>query len=77
MVKYLWDNTYFLVIYFPISLYAVNKEVKFVPQKSTWIRLKETSVTDNHWSLREESSRSESSMNLAWDEIWPLPEGVE
>jgi hypothetical protein len=29
-----------------------NKEVDFVSQKSFFYRLKETSVTENHWSLR-------------------------
>jgi len=29
-----------------------KKEVDFVPQKSTALRLMETSVTDNHWSVR-------------------------
>jgi hypothetical protein len=32
-------------------LYAVNKEVNFVPQKFGFLRLKETSVTDRHWSI--------------------------
>jgi hypothetical protein len=41
-----------LFIYSPLSLYAVNKEVDFVPQKSVFLRLKETSVTDKHWSIR-------------------------
>jgi len=54
MVQYLYDRAYALFIYSPITLYAVNKEVNFVPQKSTWLRLKETSVTYNHWSLRGE-----------------------
>jgi hypothetical protein len=30
----------------------VNKEVDFVPQKFMFLRLKETAVTDNHWSVR-------------------------
>jgi len=36
-----------------LTLYAVNKEVNFIPQKFGVLRLKETSVTDNHWSVRE------------------------
>jgi peptide/nickel transport system substrate-binding protein len=55
MVQYLFDHAYALFIYCPITLYAVNKEVDFVPYKSGWLRLKETSVTDNHWSIREEN----------------------
>ena len=54
MVQYLHDRAYALNIYSPLSLYAVNKEVNFVPQKYQWLRLMETSVTDNHWSLRAE-----------------------
>jgi len=54
MVKYVYDRDYALFIYSPLSLYAVNKEVNFVPQKFSLIRLKVTSVTDNHWSVRAE-----------------------
>jgi peptide/nickel transport system substrate-binding protein len=61
----------------PLGLYGVNEEVNFVPQVSQYLYLEHASVTDSHWSVRGESSRSESSMNLAWDEIWPLPAGVE
>ena len=49
---YIYDRAYGLFIYSPLMLYAVNKEVNFVPQKFSLIRLKETSVTDNHWSVR-------------------------
>ena len=52
--KYLSTRVYGLDIYSPLTLYAVNKEVNFVPQKFIWLRLKETSVTDNHWSVRGE-----------------------
>jgi peptide/nickel transport system substrate-binding protein len=49
---YIYDRAYAVFIYSPLNLYAVNKEVNFVPQNSLLLRLKETSVTDNHWSLR-------------------------
>jgi ABC-type transport system substrate-binding protein len=52
MEKYLYDHAYVVFIYSPLNLYAVNKEVNFVPQKSLYLRLKETSVTENHWSVR-------------------------
>jgi len=55
LVKYHYNNTFYPYIYSPLSLYAVNKEVDFVPQKFQWLRLKETSVTDNHWSVRAET----------------------
>ena len=54
MVQYVYDRAYLLFIYSPITLYAVNKEVNLVPQKFYWLRLKETSVTDKHWSIRGE-----------------------
>ena len=54
MEKYLHDRAYGLFIYSPLTLYAVNKEVNFVPQKSLYLRLKETSVTDIHWSVSGE-----------------------
>jgi len=54
MEQYLYDRAYAVYIYSPLNLYAVNKEVNFVPQKSQTLRLKETSVTDNHWSVRSQ-----------------------
>ncbi len=54
MEHYLYDRAYSLFIYCPLSLYAVNKEVNFIPQKFGVLRLKETSVTDKHWSVRGE-----------------------
>ena len=54
MVRYLYENAYALFIYSPLTLYAANKEVDFVPFKCGWLNLKETSVTDNHWSIRTE-----------------------
>ena len=49
---YIYDRAYAVFIYSPLNLYAVNKEVNFVPQKFLRLRLKETSVSDNHWSVR-------------------------
>jgi peptide/nickel transport system substrate-binding protein len=54
MQQYLHDRVYVATIYSPITLYAVNKGVNFVPQKFGFMRLKETSVTDKHWSVRGE-----------------------
>jgi peptide/nickel transport system substrate-binding protein len=54
MAQYVYNRAYHLYIYTPLTLYAVNKEVNFVPQKFTYLCLKETSVTDNHWSVRGE-----------------------
>jgi ABC-type transport system substrate-binding protein len=56
MVQHLHDNAYFLTVYSPLTLYAVNKEVDISPRGWWWsLGLKETSVTDNHWSIREEN----------------------
>ena len=54
MVQYFYDRAYAIFIYTPLTLYAVNKEVNFVPFKSGFLNLKETSVTENHWSVRGE-----------------------
>jgi ABC-type transport system substrate-binding protein len=51
--KYVYDHAYALFIYSPLMLYAVNKEVNLIPQKFQLLRLKETSVTDNHWSVEK------------------------
>jgi ABC-type transport system substrate-binding protein len=55
MEQYIYDRAYAVFIYSPLNLYAVNKEVNFVPQKSSFLRLKETSVRDNHWSVRSQN----------------------
>jgi len=54
MTKHSYDRAYLLFVYSPLTLYAVNKEVNLVPQNCGLLRLKETSVTDNHWSVRGE-----------------------
>ncbi len=53
LVKHIYERASALDIYSPLMLYAVNKDVDFVPQKFGIMRLKETSVTDNHWSIRK------------------------
>jgi len=62
MEQYVYDHAYAVFIYSPLNLYAVNKEVNFVPQKFMSLRLKETSVTDNHWSVRSKT-KAEASPN--------------
>ena len=56
MVKRIYDDSYAIFLYSPMSLYAVNRDVNFVPHASCTLRLKETSVTDNHWSVRGENN---------------------
>lgn len=53
MERHTRDHAYFLFLYNPIRLYAVNKAVEFVPYASTVLKLAETSVTDQHWSVRK------------------------
>jgi peptide/nickel transport system substrate-binding protein len=52
LVEYVYEHAHILVIYSPISLYALNKEVNYEPNRPSGMKLKDASVTDNHWSLR-------------------------
>lgn len=52
MERHTRDQAYFLFLYNPINLYAVNKAVEFVPYITGNLILAETSVTDQHWSVR-------------------------
>lgn len=49
-------HAYFLFLYSPIELYAVNKDVQFVPHRTGILNLVETSVTDQHWSVRKKKA---------------------
>ena len=59
MERYARDHAYFLFLYNPIQLYAVNKAVAFVPYKHTRLILAETSVTEQHWSVRQAAMKKE------------------
>jgi ABC-type transport system substrate-binding protein len=54
MERHTRDHAYFLFLYNPINLYAVNKAVDFVLYVSTTLNLAETSVTEQHWSVRKQ-----------------------
>jgi ABC-type transport system substrate-binding protein len=56
MERHTRDQAYFLFLYNPIKLYAVNKAVEFVPYISTVLNLAETSVTEQHWSVRKQGA---------------------
>jgi peptide/nickel transport system substrate-binding protein len=56
MERHTRDQAYFLFLYNPIKLYAVNKAVDFVPYVSTTLNLAETSVTEQHWSVRPQGA---------------------
>jgi hypothetical protein len=55
VVWYVYDRAYLLFICTLMALYAVNKEVDFLPHNFSILRLKDTAVTDNHWSVRGEN----------------------
>jgi len=44
-----------LEVYSPLALNAANKEVSFVAYQDLFLRLKEISITENHWSVRGKS----------------------
>jgi len=56
MERYTHAHTLFLFLYNPIQLYAVNKDVAFVPYQSGILNLTETSVTEQHWSVRKQKA---------------------
>jgi peptide/nickel transport system substrate-binding protein len=56
MERYTRDQAYFLFLYNPIALYAVNKDVEFVPYVSTMLKLDESRVTAEHWSVRKQGA---------------------
>jgi ABC-type transport system substrate-binding protein len=53
MERHTHEHAYFLFLYSPIGLYAVNKAVQFVPHVTGILNFGETSVTDEHWSVRQ------------------------
>jgi peptide/nickel transport system substrate-binding protein len=53
MERHTRDRAYFLSLYNPIQLYAVNKGVAFVPYVNTRLLPAETGVTEQHWSVRQ------------------------
>jgi peptide/nickel transport system substrate-binding protein len=57
MERHTAESAYFLFLYNPIQLYAVNKGVQFVPYISGMLNLTETSVTEQHWSVRQTASK--------------------
>jgi ABC-type transport system substrate-binding protein len=59
MERHTRDHAYFLFLYNPIQLLAVNKAVKFVPFVTTLIDVAETGVTAQHWSVRQAAMKKE------------------
>jgi ABC-type transport system substrate-binding protein len=56
MERHSRDHAYFLFLYNPIGLYAVNKAVQFVPYVSPLLNLAETAVMEQHWSVRKQGA---------------------
>jgi peptide/nickel transport system substrate-binding protein len=56
MARHTRHEAYFLFLYNPIPLYAVNRAVEFVPHASTVLNLAETGVTAEHWSVRKQKA---------------------
>jgi peptide/nickel transport system substrate-binding protein len=56
MERHTREQAYFLFLYNPIKLYAVNKAVEFVPYVDTILTLDETGVTAEHWSVRKQGA---------------------
>jgi peptide/nickel transport system substrate-binding protein len=56
MERHTHEQAYFLFLYNPIKLYAVNKAVEFVPYVSTVLTLDEIGVTAEHWSVRKQKA---------------------
>jgi peptide/nickel transport system substrate-binding protein len=58
MERHTRDQAYFLFLYSPIQLYAVNKAVNFNPVAGA-LSLVDLSVTDAHWSVRKQKATVE------------------
>jgi peptide/nickel transport system substrate-binding protein len=56
MERHTHAQAYFLFLYNPIQLFAVNKAVDFVPYVTTLLEFAETAVTEEHWSVRKQGA---------------------
>ena len=56
MERHIRDQASFLFLYNPITLFAVNEAVAFVPYVNGMLQLAETSVTAQHWSVRKQKA---------------------
>ena len=53
MERHTSEQAYFLFLYSPIQLFAANNAVEFLPSMNTYASFVESSVTEQHWSVRE------------------------
>jgi peptide/nickel transport system substrate-binding protein len=56
MERHTRDQAYFLFLYNPITLYAVNKNVEYTPYVNGVLNLVGTAVTEQHWSVRKQKA---------------------
>jgi peptide/nickel transport system substrate-binding protein len=56
MERHTHEQAYFLFLYNAIQLYAVNKDLEFVPYASGTLQFAETGVTAEHWSVRKQKA---------------------
>ena len=54
--RHIHEQAYFLFLYSPLQVHAVNKEVRFVPRPDALLDLVDLAVTDQHWSVRKEKT---------------------
>jgi peptide/nickel transport system substrate-binding protein len=59
MERHTRDQAYFLFLYNPIALYAVNQAVEFVPYVNTMLKLDESGVAAEHWSVRKQKASAQ------------------
>src|SRR5262249_35746151 len=53
MERHTREQAYFLFLYTPIQLFAVNKAVEFVPHANGILNFSDIGVTNEHWSVRQ------------------------
>ncbi len=56
MERHIHEQAYFLFLYSPVQLYAVNKAVQFTPDASGRLDLTAITVAEQHWSVRQEKT---------------------
>jgi ABC-type transport system substrate-binding protein len=60
MERHTYEHAYFLFLYNPIGLYAVNKAVEFEPSVGMLLNnLGEIAVTEQHWSIRKQKASTQ------------------
>jgi ABC-type transport system substrate-binding protein len=53
---YIANQALWVFLMSPLGLYGVNEELNFVPQVSQYLYLEYSSVTDQHWSVRNKNN---------------------